>query len=169
MTDRQIAPNQRNSVAADTAFFVLVAIFASPALAATSSQIPCSDSVEVTLTVAVESLITETVGHNVPAPSIIRESSEDGVSVVSTTSLLAPRAEEAIRDAFAQSDSAAISSQSTDLSKSGLNPPMAGAESKSESADADDDESVSRMNTKLPGVSDAAMSRYKKQMFRQDI
>jgi hypothetical protein len=165
MTDRQIPPKQRNSVAADAAFFVLVAIFASPALAATSSQIPCSDSVEVTLTVAVESLITETVGHNVPAPSIIRESSEDGVSVVSTTSLLAPRAEEAIRDAFAQSDSAAISSQSTDLSKSGLNPPMAGTES----ADDDDDESVPRMNTKLPGVSDVAMSRYKKQMFRRDI
>jgi len=162
MTDRQIPPKQRNSVAAGAAFFVLVAIFASPALAATSSQIPCGDSVEVTLTVAIESLITETVGHNVPAPLIIRESSEDGFSVVSTTSLLAPRAEEAIRDAFAESDSAANS-------LSGLNPPMAGTESKSESADDDDDESVSRMNTKLPGVSDVAMSRYKKQMFRRDI
>lgn len=169
MTDRQIPPTQQNSVAAETAFLVLVAIFASPALAATGSQIPCSDSSEVTLTVAVESLITETVGHNVPAPSIIREPSEDGVAVVLPTSLLTPRAEEAIRDAFAESDSAAINPQSTDLSKSGLNPPMAGTESKSESVDDDDDESVSRMNTKLPGVSDAAMSRYKKQMFRQDI
>lgn len=162
MTDRQISPNQQNSVAANTAVFVFVAILASPALAATSSQIPCSDSVEVTLTVAVESLITETVGHNVPAPSIIRESSQDGVAVVSTFSLLAPRAEEAIRDAFAEIDSATNS-------WSGLNPPMAGTESKSESADDDDDDSVSRMNTRLPGVSDAAMSRYKKQMFRKDI
>jgi len=169
MADRQIPPNKQNSVAANAAFFVLAAIFATPALAATSSRIPCSEAVEVTLTVAVETLITETAGHNVPAPPVVSESSKDQVSVVSTTSLLAPRAAEAIRDAFAESDNAAIGSQSTDLSKSALNPPMAGTESKSEAADADDENSVSRMKTKLPGVSDAALSRYKKQMFRRDI
>ena len=170
MAGRQFSPKQQNSVAANAALFVLAAIFASPALAATSSRIPCSEASEVTLAVAVESLITETAGHNVPAPSIVGESPKDEVSVVSATNLLAPRAEEAIRDAFAESDIATISSLPTDEpSNSVLNPPMAGTESNSEADDADDDKSASRMNTKLPGVSDAALSRYKKQMFRRDI
>jgi hypothetical protein len=169
MADRQIPPNPQNPVVANAAMFILVAIFTAPALAATSSQIPCSESVQITLDVAVESLIAETVGHNVPAPSIIRKSSKDEVTVVSTTSFLVPRAEEAIRDAFAESDSAALARSSSVLSKSALNPPMAGTKSKAETDEGDDEDTVSRMNTRLPGVSDAAMSRYKKQMFRRDI
>jgi len=171
MANRQFPPNQANTVVANAAFCVLAALFASPALAALNSRIPCSEAVEVTFTADVESIASQTVAHNIPAPALIRESSEDGVSVVPTTSLLAPRAEEAIRDAFAESDSAAPAAPPAVLAKKALNPRMAGTESKSETDDDDDDinESASPMTTKLPGVSDIAMSRYKKQMFRRDI
>jgi len=169
MADRQIPPNQANTVVANAAFCVLAALFATPALAALNSRIPCSEAVEVTFTSAVESLTSQTVAHNLPAPSIVRESSENGVSVVPATSLLAPRAEEAIRDAFAESDSAAPAESPAVLAKKALNPRMAGTESKSETDDDDNNESASPMTTKLPGVSDIAMSRYKKQMFRRDI
>jgi hypothetical protein len=83
--------------------------------------------------------------------------------------LLAPRAEEAIREAFKEVDSATLHSSDTDLSDAALTPPMAGAESKAETVEAENKGVVSGMNTKLPGVSDDAMSRYKKQMFRRDI
>jgi hypothetical protein len=46
---------------------------------------------------------------------------------------------------------------------------MAGTKPKAETTETEGDESVSGMNTKLPGISDDAMLRYKKQMFRRDI
>jgi hypothetical protein len=169
MANRQVSPNKQNTLAANTALFVLAAICAAPALAATSSRIPCSDAPEITLSVAVETLIAETVGHSISAPPIVSESSIDEIQVVSTASLLVPRAEEAIRDAFAESDSALGKSQAAGQTKAVSAPPVALTKSKTESADADDGKLNSPMTTKLPGVSDAAMSRYKKQMFRQDI
>lgn len=169
MADRQVSPKQQRTLAANAAFFVLAATFAAPALAATSSRIPCSEAVEVTLNVTFESLFTKTVGHNVLAPSILGKSPIDEISVVSTTSVLVPRAEEAIRDAFAEADSATVNSPVTDLSNAVLVPPMAGTKPKAETTETEGDESVSGMNTKLPGISDDAMSRYKKQMFRRDI
>ena len=169
MADRQVSPKQHRTLAASAAVFVLAAIVAAPALAATSSRIPCSKAFEVTLNTAVASLITETVGHNIPAPTITGESPIDEISVVSSTSLLAPRAEEAIRDAFAESDSATMDSPVTELPNTAQAPPMVGTESKAETTEADEGKTVSGMNTKLPGISDDAMLRYKKQMFRRDI
>ena len=167
MASRQ-SPHQR-TLAASAALFVLAAIFAAPALAATSSRIPCSEAVEATLNVAVNTLITETVGHNSPAPSIIDETGLDESSVISSASLLAPRAEEAIREAFEEIDSAELGSSNTALPDAKLRLPIVGTESKAESTQTDDKEVVSGMNTKLPGISDEDMTRYKKQMFRRDI
>jgi hypothetical protein len=169
MADRDSSTNPQRKITAKAGFFVLTAIFATPALAATSSRIPCSEGVEATLNVAISTLITETVGHKVPKPSIIKDALSDGVSVVSSASLLGPRAEEAIRAAFEEVDSAELRSSDTDPSESVLTPPMAGTKSKLEATQTDDKGVVSGMNTKLPGVSDDAMARYKKQMFRRDI
>ena len=168
MAKRQSSTQQR-TLAANAALFVLAAIFAAPALAATSSRIPCSEIPEATLDVAVNALITETVAHNIPAPSIIDKSAIDDISVVSSRNLLAPRAEEAIREAFEEIDSARIKSSDAGLSESLMTAPIAGSESKAEATETQDKEVVSGMNTKLPGVSDVAMLRYKKQMFRRDI
>jgi hypothetical protein len=121
----------------------VVAICSAPALAATTSRIPCSEAVEATLTVLVDDLIAEVVSHDVPAPSINDARAIDEIEVVSSTSLLAPRAEAAIRDAFDESDRISIDSLV--------------------------EEPVSGMKTKLPGTSDDDLSRYRKQMYRRDI
>ena len=72
------------------------------------------------------------------------------IAVVSSTSLLAPRAEAAIRDVFSESDSASIDSSNAALPKAMLTPPMAGTESKPQTTtDEDGEEPVSGMNTKL--------------------
>jgi len=169
MADRQVSPKQHRILAANAAFVVLAAIFAVQALAATSSRIPCSEAAEVTLSVAFETLISETFSHKVPAPSILGESLIDEISIVSPISVLAPRAAEAIRDAFAEIDIATANSPVADPSNGALAPPVAGAEPKTETSEAEEDETVSGMNAKLPGFSDDAMLRYKKRMFRRDI
>jgi len=167
MASRQ--SSHQRTFAAKAACFVLAAILAAPSLAATSSRIPCSEAVEATLNVAVNTLITETVGHNPPAALIIDESGLEEHSVVSSASFLAPRAEEAIREAFEEIDSAEGKSSDAALSDAIPSLPIAGTESKAEPAKTNDKEVVSGMNTKLPGISDEDMTRYKKQMFRRDI
>jgi hypothetical protein len=169
MADWQTAPTQGKTLAAKTALFVLAAIVAAPALATTSSRIPCSETIEAALNVPVTALITASVSHDVPTTSSKEEPSINEITVVASTSLLAPRAEAAIRDAFEESDRTSIDSPDADISSTVLAPPMAGTESKPEASDDNGENPVSGMNTMLPGVSDDLSSRYKKQMFRRDI
>ncbi|MCJ7590385.1 MAG: hypothetical protein MUO51_03435 [Woeseiaceae bacterium] len=112
------------------------------------------------LEIPVPSLVTQQVSNDVPASSM---------------SLLAPRAEAAIREAFNEGDSAA-NSPASNLTKATLAPPMAGTAAKPIATSSDDDDNsntsvgpVLEMNARLPGVSDDTLSRYKKQMYRRDI
>jgi len=163
MARRHIRPNRQKTVAANTAIFVLTAIFATPALAATASQLPCKDASKATLEVSDTVLIAAVTNHDVQASTIVRDVSADQVETISSASLLAPRAEAAIRDAFKASE---VVQQSTTVSA-----PMAGTDTKTEAESADDDRRVpdSGLNTKLPGISDDAFLRHKKQMYRRDI
>lgn len=169
MADRQTAPTQGKTLAATAALFVLAAIVAAPALAKTSSRIPCSEPVEAVLDAPVSALITATVSQDASAPTSKDEPSIDPIKVVASTNLLAPRAEAAIRDAFEESDPTSIDSPHADVSRALLAPPMAGRKSTAETNDDNGEEPDPGMNTKLPGVSDELFSRYKKQMFRRDI
>ncbi len=169
MANRQMAPTQKTTPAMNAVLVALVAICSAPALAATTSRIPCSEAVEATLTVLVDDLIAEVVSHDLPAPSINDARSIDEIEVVSSTSLLAPRAEAAIRDAFDESDRISIDSSDANLSRFVLTPPMAGKKSAVETTDKVVEGPASGMNTKLPGISDDDLSRYRKQMYRRDI
>jgi len=170
MADRQTAPTQGKTLAAKAALFVLAAIAAAPALATTaSSRTPCGETIEAALTVPVSALITASVSHDAPTPPSTEEASTNEITVLASSSLLAPRAEAAIRDAFEESDHTSIDSPDTDVARATLAPPMAGRKSKAETSDDGGEEPGSEMNTKLPGISDDLSSRYKKQMFRRDI
>ncbi len=136
-------PKQQKTFAASAAVLVAAAILGAPSLAATSHSIPCSEISEATLEVSANALIAETVSHELPTLPANSETPVDDIESISSASLLVPRAEAAIRDAFKESE----------RSKETLSQTVP----------------VSDMNTKLPGVSDAASSRYKKQMFRRDI
>ena len=150
MFGRRYKTNQRNTFASGTAFFVLAGICTAPALAATSSQIDCPDeATKASLNVPAHLLATELVNHSVPGAET------DEVVVTPSSSLLAPQAAAAIRNAF-------ISSHT---------PPMAGTDAKPVSAPENDETTVPDpgMNTELPGVSEEEFLRYKKQMYRRDI
>lgn len=158
MFDRRSKPKQQSTFAASAALFVLTGFCTAPALAATSARLDCpEEATKATLDAPVHILTTELVSHSDPAePNADDEAIAEIVVIESaaSTSLLAPRAAAAIRDAFKMSHT----------------PPMAGTDAKPEPATEDESTGPdSGMNTKLPGVSDEDFSRYKKQMYRRDI
>jgi len=159
MFGRRYRSIQRNTFAAGAAVFIMAGICTAPALAATSAQIDCpEEATRATLDVPAHFLATDFVSHSVPAASITDEniSTEiDEAEIAPSSSLLAPRAAAAIRNAF-------ISSHT---------PPMAGTDAKAVSEPEDDESTLpdSGLNTELPGVSDEELARYKKQMYRRDI
>ena len=155
MFGRHSRPHHQSNFAAGAAIAIVTGVLCAPALAATSSEIPCPKTTEANLSVPDHVLVAESVNHNIPASSITVDDTGAKTEAAPANILLAPRAEAAIRKAFDPARTA----------------PMAGTESKVKPASSDDEiaEIDSRMNTKLPGVSDDDFMRYKKQMFRRDI
>jgi len=171
MFDRRKPSEAHITFAAAAALLVVTGILSTPALAAKSSLLPCREASEATLHVHVNALTTEVVSHTATESVLGKDASLEAVKVVSSSSLLAPRAEAAIRDAFKESIKLSGSSIKASLNQSSLSDPMAGAKSQTETAPEDDvqDDADIGMNTKLPGVSDEDLSRFKKQMYRRDI
>jgi hypothetical protein len=171
LLDEYVRTYQRNTVALSTVFVVLAAIFSAPALASNINLIPCSKPASATLNVPTHVLAARVVNHDAPSSTIDNDTASIKVDVRSASGLLAPRAEAAIRHAFESSEMAVTDSSSTVSARLLQTPPMAGTDSKSEPT-ADEDshtEQESGMNTKLPGISDDDLVRYKKQMYRRDI
>jgi hypothetical protein len=154
MANRQTTPHQVKTVA----LCLIAAVLSAPAIAAPSRWVPCSEVAQANLEVPVRALIIQRVSNDVP---------------VSSMSFLAPRAEAAIRDAFRKSDSA-LAPATINLAKATPGTPMTEAESKPIASTNEDDSDnsvgpIRELNTRLPGVSDDTLSRYKKQMYRRDI
>ncbi len=84
---------------------------------------------------------------------------------------LAPRAEAAIRKAFAVAQGVPDASRDSKSPQAAAVPPLAEADSSADATGADDSRDFSSpgMNTRLPGVSEKDLLLYKKQMYRRDI
>jgi len=89
----------------------------------------------------------------------------------SQTWFLAPRAEAAIREAFAFARDVPDASRDSSSPQAAAVPPLAEADSSADASGADDSRDVTPpgMNTRFPGVSEKDMLLYKKQMYRRDI
>jgi len=149
MFSRRYKLKQRNTFAAGAVIFVMAGVCTAPALAANSARVDCpEEATKATLDVSARLLVTNAVSHSLPDAEI------DKIEAT-PSSLLAPRAAKAIRNAFMSSHT----------------PPMIGADTKPVSASESDESTVpdSEMNTELPGVSEEEFLRYKKQMYRRDI
>ena len=132
---------------------VLAACYSMPASAATSNAILCKEAAQATLELHERTLTANAVAHEISVTKLDDEESPP--------QHLAPRAEQAIRDAFR--DSPLISATHT--------APLVGVTSTTESDESEDetDEETPTRNAKLPGVSEAELLLYKKQMYRRDI
>lgn len=155
---------RNSSFAASTMLLMSLGVFAGPAVAATSDQLPCDQSTAPTLRIERNELVSTVISHNASVDS-------ESTHTENSRNFLTPRAEAAIRDAFKKSDAVDVTPSSTDVASATLPSPLVGTSSKpaaSEEADRDVD-TESAMNTKLPGISDEDLVRYKKQMYRRDI
>lgn len=160
MADRNSGLTTQETLAAGTASLLLFAISV-PALAASSNKLLCDEESDANLVIKVETLTTKVVDHDVTLSAL-----EDVVA----SHLLAPRAEAAIRDAFEESE-LEDEHPAPDLSTSVLSRPVAGADAtaKPKNLETERSDPVSSMNTRLPGVSDEDLLRFRKQMYRRDI
>ncbi len=159
MATRRKSPLQARPFAVNAAVLLSLLLFAGPAQAVKSDAVPCPKSEPATLKVSVHELVTALVSSDI---SIIDEHSElDEISPALT--LLAPQAEAAIREAFQEVPSVSSIVKSVT--------PVVDSDSNNDADAKDRNENTldSGMNTRLPGVSDDDLSRYKKQMFRRDI
>lgn len=164
MFDRRNPSVPQNTFAAAAALLLVSGILASPAIAATSSLFACKEATQATLHVHANELTTVVVSSTVTETSAEKTSLLQDVALTSPKNLLAPRAEAAIRDAFQESEALLVV-------KAPMTAPMAGTKAQTETVTEEDEPEKSdlSMNTKLPGISDDDMVRYKKQMYRRDI
>ena len=170
MAERRISPKQPKSFAADAAIFLTAALFSLPALASNSTPIPCPLSEQATLEVLPDELVASTVSHDVSYVVAGKPPAAKSSDIANPVSLLAPRAEAAIREAFRDGETDAARTTVSELIRTVITTPMAGTEADIDAPEADAKiETPSGMTTRLPGVSDDELSRFKKQMFRRDI
>ncbi len=158
MFDRGSTAKQPRTNAASAAFLLFASILTAPALAATSAKLPCLDAKDATLEVPVQVLAAEFVNNNIAAamnPSDDSIPEIEAMEFASPSSLLAPQAEAAIRNAFRISDTE----------------PMAGTKANAEPVSDDEEraEPDRELNSKLPGISADDFLQYKKLMYRRDI
>jgi len=157
----QAATAQRNSAAA---LAMGVLLLAGPVNAANTVQSHCSEAGQANLHIQVSALVPTRVSYTATDAT-----STDSISADSADSHLAPRAAAAIRDAF--NDKEPKKAVNADVIKAAFVEPAAGAEMKAVTKPDEEQTDVAdqTMHTKLPGVSDDDLSRYKKQMYRRDI
>jgi hypothetical protein len=139
-------------------------VLASPAIAATSAHLPCDQSTAPTLYIEHNELVSTVISHSASVDS-------ESTHTENSQNFLTPRAAAAIRDAFKNSDEVDATPSSMDVASATRPSPLVGTSSKpaaSEKTDRNVD-TESAMHTKLPGISDEDLVRYKKQMYRRDI
>lgn len=143
-----VRPTERKqgTIAAVAASLVLTALVATlsaaPALAAPALESLCDKTHNATLEVSEIQLTATPVSHDT-----VETDSAAKVDVLSADHLLKPRVEATIREVFADSD---------DETKA------------AEDVQTEADDPVI-MNTRVPGVSDDELARFKRQMYRKDI
>lgn len=155
MAGRQPEPLERPSIAAAAASLVLAAWCSSPALAAPSVNPQCDDVVEVSLEIPVHDLSAEVTSHDASAsdgaPSI-----DDQPKDLTPARYLVPGARDDAREAL-RDVAAPVADVVPPVTKEVATPPQG------------ETGPQPHINTRLPGVSDDDLERYRQQMYRTDI
>jgi hypothetical protein len=138
-----VRPTERKTInlAAFAASLALATGFMTAASAAPVHNTLCSETRDATLEVSDNELSATLVNHELEIQDA------DGVDALSASHLLRPRAAATIREAFADSDDET-------------------EQPEAKQAEADD---TVIMNTRVPGLSDDEMARFKRLMYRKDI
>lgn len=145
MAVRQPLPQHARITASAVA--LLLAAGAAPVLGAASTDLLCPDAADATLAIPATELSAATVSHeSTPSESATR----DNTAEISPTHVLRPQVKAAIRDVF----SATVEERETAVEDTVV---------------PEDRDETPRMNTRVPGIADNELLRYKRQMYRRDI
>lgn len=175
MAPQQLRPTPTRSIAVRTASVALLVCFSLPALAKTPKAIPCPDADKADLSTPAIDLSTKTVNHETSMTALDEIAANTFEDSIAPSKFLSPRAEDAIRAAFAVEDETRhiINQPEPLLAPIGRSAPIVSSEKTSKGAERQvtpaELSNGREMHTVLPGVSDDDFSRYKKQMFRRDI
>jgi len=150
MAGRQLTPIQGNRFAAGAAILLMAVGHAGPALASANAPEICDDASNPSFEISGSQLEAVNVNHEIDANGIETAKSSSDSDALSPTHYLSPRAEAALRKVFEETTTPVADS------------PLA------ETPLADDDERPV-VKTRVPGVSDNDLARYKRQMYRRDI
>lgn len=137
-------PPQHARISAGAVALLLAAGLAAPAQAASNTHLLCPDA---TLDIPATELSVATVSQDSQATE---SAARDNIMEIAPTHVLRPQVKAALRDVFSATDDKR----------------EAAAEDMAAPGDADD---TPRMNTRVPGITEDALLRYKRQMFRRDI
>ncbi len=151
MAGRQTAPGNGKVFAANAVTLLLAACFATPVIASPNVEIGCDDLADATLEIPVHKLNAEIVNHDLDARDGDRL---DAAESLSPANHLTPRAAATLREAFSERAR-----------------PLAEAATPAGDDGVDDSarEEPPEMNTRVPGVTDSELARYRRQMYRIDI
>jgi len=150
MEGRQLMRTRGNHIAAGAAILLMAAWQTGPAFASTNSAEICDDASASSFEVSGSQLEAINFSHEIDANGVEITKSNNDADELSPTHYLTPRAEVALRKVFEKS--------STPVADS----PVA------ETPLADDDQQPA-VKTRVPGVSDNDLARYKRHMYRRDI
>lgn len=153
MAGRQSTPQQGNAFAANAVTLLLAAWFATPVIAAPNVDIGCDDVADATLEIPVHELNAEIVNHDLDAADADALDAENEAEGLSPANQLTPRAAATLQKAF--EESARPLAEVTPASDDGV--------------DNTDRVELPEMNTRVPGVTDSELDRYRRQMYRIDI
>lgn len=167
-------PYRRKSPAATAAMLVLAAFYAAPAIAASPNALQCDEDFLASLAISVDNLTASVVNHDIPSVLLDEAAISTDIEIVSSAEVLAPLAAAAIREAFSDNDDSLPQSEGTKLTLVTVEPllsPLISNDAKQEAIELHEEpvDSANEMNARLPGVSDTDLSRFKRQMYRQDI
>lgn len=161
----------RNRIRAKSAALVLLAVsYATPMLAASPNALLCDETGEATLEFPFLELITKNVDHDISMTTLDEIAAAIEKKEMSPARLLAPQAEAAIRNAFSDEEANATVRDAAQFTRVKILTPVADSDEKAGSDNDNTQQDTSnRLTTRLPGVSDDDLSRYRKQMYRRDI
>lgn len=152
MAVRQTTPGQRTTFAANAVMLLLAACFTAPVIAAPSTDIGCDDVADASLEIAAHDFKAHVVNHDIESKGAEQSEPDSKPGLLAPANYLTPEAAATVREAF------------QDVAR-----PLAEAAAAGGDDDGDDVEDSPEMKSRLPGVSDSELARYRQQMYRVDI
>ena len=150
MAGRQLTPTQCNSFAAGAAILLMGAWNAGPAFASANSPEICDDASTSSFEISGSQLEAINVNHEIDANGVEITKSNNDDDALSPRHYLSPRAEGTLRKVLVETTTPVAEVPIAET-------PLA------------DDVERPAVKTRVPGVSDNDLVRYKRQMYRRDI